>query len=411
MRIFGFPLQIRPGFLVFLLLVVLLNGVPLGAWLAGSVAVFTLAHEVGHALAARRTGADARIALDFLAGYATFTPTRALTRTERARIALAGPLTQIVLGVVVLLALGVNPLEHDDFAREAHSLAIWWAGPVIGLLNLVPVLPLDGGNVAAEIVDVARPGRGREIMLRLSPPFTAVAFVLMLASADLRPLASFAAILFIIQLQMVQTRPRASLADDMRLVADAEASAWHTGRPGLVPPGRSMSPWWEAARSLRAGNDDAAHRVIMDDLVDRSGRARRWWPPHAARPDQLAPVVDSLPRPLPEPQPAWPEQSLATLVWALRHTGRFDEGAEYGARAYRVAPSSVIAVHVAACHAALGRAGTAIQWLLVAGGGDGDRSTDALVVHAVRNDAEFADLRNHPEVRSLVDSLSRPRPA
>ncbi|MFM7082805.1 MAG: hypothetical protein ACKOYI_12785, partial [Actinomycetota bacterium] len=73
MKILGFPIQIRPGFLVFLLLIVFLNGVPLGTWLAGSVAVFTIAHELGHAVAARRTGATARISLDFLAGDASFT--------------------------------------------------------------------------------------------------------------------------------------------------------------------------------------------------------------------------------------------------------------------------------------------------------------------------------------------------
>lgn len=412
MKIFGFPLQIRPGFVVFLLLVVVLNGVPLGAWLAGAVAVFTLAHEVGHALAARRTGADARIALDFMAGYASFTPTRALARRERARIALAGPITQIALGVAVLVAIGVNPLDHDDFTRHAHSLAIWWAGPMIGLFNLVPVLPLDGGNVAAEIVDVFRPGRGREIMARLSPPLTAAAFVLMLVSENLRPLASFAAILFIIQLQMVGTRPRASLADDVRLLADAEASAWHTGRPGLVPPGRSLSPWWDAARALGAGDADRARRIVIDDLVDASGRSRRWWPPHAALPEQIAPVVDVLPRPLPDPQPTWSEQSLATLVWALRRTARFAEGADYGARTFRVAPSTVVALQVAACHAALGRTGDAIQWLLVAAGGRADdRTSETMLIQSIANDHEFATLRDNVEVRALVETLSRPRSA
>ena len=176
-KILGFPIQIRPGFIVFLLLIVFVNGVPLGAWLAGSVAVFTVAHELGHAVAARRTGARARISLDFLAGYASFTPSRTLSRTERATIALAGPLTQITLGIGTLLALGVDPFDHREFSADAHSLAIWWAGPMIGLFNLVPVMQLDGGNIAAEFVDALRPGRGRAIMTRLSVPLTAGALV------------------------------------------------------------------------------------------------------------------------------------------------------------------------------------------------------------------------------------------
>ena len=54
MRIFGFPVQIRPGFALFMLLIIVINGVPMGPWLAGSVAGFTLLHELGHAFAARR---------------------------------------------------------------------------------------------------------------------------------------------------------------------------------------------------------------------------------------------------------------------------------------------------------------------------------------------------------------------
>ena len=124
MRIFGFPVQIRPGFALFMLLIIVINGVPMGPWLAGSVAGFTLLHELGHAFAARRTGATAQISLDFLAGYASFTPTRDLQRWERAGISLAGPFIQIATGCVVLLAFGVNPLSHDQFAADYWSFAI-----------------------------------------------------------------------------------------------------------------------------------------------------------------------------------------------------------------------------------------------------------------------------------------------
>ena len=44
MRIFGFPVQIRPGFALFMLLIIVINGVPMGPWLAVSVAGFTLIH-------------------------------------------------------------------------------------------------------------------------------------------------------------------------------------------------------------------------------------------------------------------------------------------------------------------------------------------------------------------------------
>lgn len=90
-HLFRFPIHIRPGFVMFLALVIFVNGGALGVWIAGSAAVLTLLHELGHAFAARATGARAEISLDFLAGYASFVPTRPLKRWERAGISVAGP--------------------------------------------------------------------------------------------------------------------------------------------------------------------------------------------------------------------------------------------------------------------------------------------------------------------------------
>lgn len=414
MRILGFPIDVRPGFFVFLVLIVVLNGVPLGAWLAGSVAFFTVAHELGHALAARRTGATARISLDFLAGYASFTPVRRLSRAERAGIALAGPLTQIGLGIVALLVIGVNPLDSGDFAAEPHSLAIWWAGPIIGLFNLVPVMPLDGGNVAAEVVDLARPGRGRDIMIRLSVPITAGALVGMLIVPDLRPVAVFAVVLLVIQMQLLAAINRPdrpdTAADVVRMLTDAENEAWISGRPGLLPPGRQMSPWWQASIAIGAGDHERARQLVLSDLTDSSGRPRNWWPPHAATPDLLGPIVDNLPRPLPSPAADWPAQSVNTLVWALKKTGHFADGAHFGAAAYRHHPSTLLAIEVAACLAAEGHDDSAAQWLTVAARtSDADEASETLLLLALRNDEEFTRLRARDDIRRLTTLLAATR--
>lgn len=421
MKILGFPIQIRPGFLVFLLLIVFLNGVPLGTWLAGSVAVFTIAHELGHAVAARRTGATARISLDFLAGYASFTPSRVLTRAERAGIALAGPATQIVLGLAALLVLGVNPLDHRDFAANEYSLAIWWAGPIIGVFNLIPVMPLDGGNIAAEAVDLFRPGRGRAIMIRLSVPVTAGIFVGMLVVEDLRPLSSFAAILLVIQMQLlsIQSRPRASRNPLVaaRAAAAAEEEAWFTGQPGLLPPGHALSPWWEAHRVMTnsngtsngtSNNEATARRIILDDLTDTSGRSRGWAPPHAATPDLLDPLIDLLPVPLPRPEREHPELSQNTMVWALKRAGRYAHGASYGSDCFRAHPSTNLAVLVAGCLTLEGHDDAAAQWLTVAAHGAArDDADETLLLSALLNDSEFQRVRERSEIRTLIQRLVR----
>ncbi len=80
-----------------------------------------------------------------LAGYTSYEPTRELTARERATIAVAGPLAEIIPGLLALTAMGVNPFDHDAIRASDAALAIWWAGPVLGVVNLLPLLPLDGG--------------------------------------------------------------------------------------------------------------------------------------------------------------------------------------------------------------------------------------------------------------------------
>ena len=395
MRVLGFPVQIRPGFVLFMLLIVVVNGQPMGYWLAGSVTVFTLVHELGHAVAARRTGATASISLDFLAGYASFTPTRALTSGERASIALAGPGIQIVLGVAALLVMGVNPLSHDDFASDYSSLAIWWAGPMIGLFNLIPVLPLDGGTIAGEIIDVFKPGRGRAVMARVSPPATAVAFVLMVLIEDLRPLAAFAAILLVLQMQLVSSNTPVR-----RVHADAEDQAWKTGRPGMLVPPQVSSPWWEARQLLGTGREEAAIAVVLDDLAGR--RAGQWWPPNAATAEQLEPVVARLVEHLPKPDEGDRTQSAAVLVDVLRRTGRNEVAARYGSGVFALSRSGHVAILVALCNAALGDDENAAQWLTVAARSDAEPTT---LLSTLVNAPELARLRERPEIVDLIRVL------
>ena len=408
MRIFGFPVQIRPGFALFMLLIIVVNGVPMGPWLAGSVAVFTLMHELGHAVAARRTGATARISLDFLAGYASFAPTRPLKRWERAGISLAGPFTQISLGCVVLIALGVNPLDHDQFAADYWSFAIWWAGPAIGAFNLIPVLPLDGGTIAAEVIDFFAPGRGRTLMIKLSPPLTALGFVAMVFNDDLRPLAAFAAILLVLQLQTMSAsashtpdRHAALLERQRQLAADTEDTAWKTGRPGLLQSPQVMSPWWDAYSLLRSGHSSAAS-VIVNDLLDTSTNRAPWWPPHAASNEQLAQLAAQLPRPLPEPTSETSELSAMTLLMVLRRTGYYEDAARYGSLLFKVFPASVIAIETARSITMLGHHDTAAQWLTVAGRVDHQHQQ---LLAALENSAELQALRGRTDIEELVIQL------
>src|SRR5690606_37266242 len=141
-------------------------------------------HELGHAVAARSAGANADISLDFMAGYTSFRPApgRPIGPWRRIVISATGPLTQIVVSLAVLLAMGVDPLSTSSVHQSDPALAIWWAGPVIGALNLIPVLPLDGGHLALTALDALIGPRSLRVMAIASIVLTTSFAVAMVAS-------------------------------------------------------------------------------------------------------------------------------------------------------------------------------------------------------------------------------------
>ncbi|MFN5651163.1 MAG: site-2 protease family protein [Actinomycetes bacterium] len=182
LTLLGFATSVRPGFPLFLLIIGLLYPFPLGVWVAASLAVFTVVHELGHAVVARRFGCEARISLDFMVAYATFSPAPGLTRARRAAIAVAGPASQVALAVAFILLSGASPFSADDISSSDALTAVWWTGIALGVVNLIPLVPLDGGAVMTMLMDALFPGRGAGIMLRASIVITAAALAWMLVS-------------------------------------------------------------------------------------------------------------------------------------------------------------------------------------------------------------------------------------
>jgi Zn-dependent protease len=186
---------------VFIALVVVLYGGSLGLWIGASLAVFTLIHELGHALAARASGCVASISLNFMMAYAAYEPTRPLSWRHRVGIALAGSTAQVTIGLVILLIMGINPLNYNSVASNEASIAIWWTAVILGLLNLIPLVPLDGGAVVSTVLERIFPTRGRWMMLRFSLVMTSVMAFLTFAVDQFRGFLPFALFLLFIQYQ------------------------------------------------------------------------------------------------------------------------------------------------------------------------------------------------------------------
>jgi Zn-dependent protease len=114
-------------------------GLAFAVILYGSV----LLHEASHAIAARRYGFPVRsITLHFLGGM---TAIEGESRTPRQEfwIAVVGPLTSLAVGGA---ALGLWFVTPDGLLLMAVE-GLAGANLLVGVLNLVPGLPLDGGRV------------------------------------------------------------------------------------------------------------------------------------------------------------------------------------------------------------------------------------------------------------------------
>lgn len=107
-----------------------------------------LLHEIAHALMAQRYGLGVRsISLHFLGG-ATEIDSETRTPGQEFKVAVVGPLTSIAVGLLALALLTITPGGLVELA--VRGLA--GANLIVGVLNLVPGLPLDGGRVLKSAV-------------------------------------------------------------------------------------------------------------------------------------------------------------------------------------------------------------------------------------------------------------------
>ena len=204
-ELFDIPVRVHPAF--FILPVLLGRGlIPTGIntglgmlLIVGLFFVSILVHELGHVFAYRHFGRSGRIVLHWMGGIAIAdsgnmawarTSGRRFTSNQQIFISLAGPaagLSLAVACVAVIYAMGGTvrmgwvfgfvpvpvammqgtSMEGNDVFRMLIQGGIIW-NIFINLLILVPVYPLDGGQVSRELFLKFDPSNGISNSLLLS---------------------------------------------------------------------------------------------------------------------------------------------------------------------------------------------------------------------------------------------------
>ena len=132
------------------------------AILAGlAITLSVIIHEFGHAFACKRYDLKPSIVLQALGGYCAHQPSGSDKR--EAIVVVSGPVLQILIGLVGLLAMGIfgvlSPQSANRWVQGSVNTAMVFAGTFVffslfwGALNLLaPVWPLDGGKLFALIL-------------------------------------------------------------------------------------------------------------------------------------------------------------------------------------------------------------------------------------------------------------------
>lgn len=164
LKLGSIPLKIQGRFFLMALLLGLNEHDParLGVWVA-IVLVSVVIHELGHALVGKAFGLVPRIELHGMGGLTFFTGGRGEVGTGKSiAISVAGPFAGFIFALLVLLAqmAGLHPTH--PLARHAISL-LFFVNIAWGIFNLLPMLPLDGGNVMRSILTAITKDKGDKL--------------------------------------------------------------------------------------------------------------------------------------------------------------------------------------------------------------------------------------------------------
>ena len=170
-RLFGFSVRIHP---LFWLGAVLLGGSTLQAgieylaiWVV-VVFVSILVHELGHSIAYKVFGAQSSIILWVLGGLAV-PYTGIAGRWQRIIVSLAGPLAGFLLaGAAYAILRFADPALRGGPLVGTLFLFLYFVNLYWNIINLLPVYPLDGGQVCKELCDAKWRGRGFAVALKIS---------------------------------------------------------------------------------------------------------------------------------------------------------------------------------------------------------------------------------------------------
>ncbi len=166
-KIFGIPIKVHYTFLLLFVFIWYVESSILSPAAALQTVVFwalifvcVLLHELGHSLVAKSYGLTvASIVLLPIGGVSQITeiPRDAV---KEVGITIAGPIVNFLIAAILLLfgKLYDPSLQFSEITLQSGSLIVnlFWANVMLGLFNIIPAYPMDGGRILRGIISMKR---------------------------------------------------------------------------------------------------------------------------------------------------------------------------------------------------------------------------------------------------------------
>ncbi|HEX3265550.1 MAG TPA: site-2 protease family protein [Candidatus Limnocylindrales bacterium] len=282
-RVFGIEIRVTLGWAIVLAVVAVIAVGQLTtvdptlpshiAWLLGGIVALgfflsSVTHDLAHALVARRRGVDVEsILVSFFGGATPLDPSSPDPRHDAA-IAASGPVASIGIALALLgLTAGATALGESFSAAVGVLAVLVFLNLVLGIVNLVPAYPLDGGRIVRDLA-WRRSGSERSGMQAASRTGRLTGYVVIAAGLAVLLLeggytgAMLALTGWFLVLSANSLRDRVRLDDLVggRTVADAMEKD-----PVTVTPALTVDTF--ASQLLDRGSSLTAVPVVHDDRI------------------------------------------------------------------------------------------------------------------------------------------------
>ena len=432
-RLFGIPVEVQAAFFLIIgLLGFTGDFTDLLMWV-GIAFVSILLHELGHAIAAKAFGSPTSIVLYGFGGLTSHRPTSA---GRDLVVTLAGPFAGLAVGGLIYLgANAAEPLHGDVETAVFYAL---WINIGWGLINLLPVLPLDGGNALRSTIKLFT-GVDREMLVRK----ISIACAVLGGAYALKLGLFFTAVLAVFFIgenmkalredahsrqlkELVAAGPALARGDSASVLAAADKVLAERPYPDVVATALQIKAWaylgdHDAKRAadmidaLPSGHNAALHLLgvialanrdtdrglayIVDGFLSGSPVLPQILSEYVVDSGCLQQLDDRLA--LLDPEVAGP--AFVMVHAGLHQAGRYREAIDYGTAVYagHTARGDLVAYNIACSLARLGENDQALDWLTTAfREGFADAAT-------VDSDDDLAPLRGDPRFAAVRARLGQ----